>query len=381
MKNKNIDLLIQYFQICKFLKENTSEVFFFFPFWQTGGGEKVHADILGVFADKKPICFLTQVSRNNAFQKEFEKNSRVLLLGKWAMKSNLKRVIFKKIAKKINALESPIVFGCNSTFFYKLLPRLSSHVKVFDLIHAFSEHGTEKYSIPFVSRIDKRVVLGEKTFGDFKKLYEDHNISKDYLKRIQIINNKVQIPKKNVNRLNKSVLKILFVARNAPEKRFELFLSIAVMCLEQGIKAEFIVIGDFENYSMDISINVTLVGELNDRKSINYWYEKCDLLLVTSSREGFPMTIMEGMSYGVVPITTSVGEIPSVLNATFCKNAIVINNSNDAGHIVREFVKAIKGFAEEKTLLLDYSENAYRFAKNNFGQDVFCRKYRALFEI
>lgn len=378
-KTANAKALWMYPRIDWILRKN-HQLFFFFPYWQIGGGEKVHADILEVFQDDRSLCFITDHSENDGFKKSFQAFADTLELGRWAKKQSFSKIMLKKIAGTINRQEQPVVFGCHSHFFYQLIPYLAPHVKVVDLIHAFTfdPNGPEIYSLPPVERINHRVILGEKTRNDFKRLYQKRAIDPDLLERFCIIPNKSFVPANAPDKNYNDKLKVLFVARNAPEKRPELFVEIANRCRVENIAAEFAMVGDFAGWKGRVAPNVTLMGEIFEREELNDIYRKAHLILVTSWREGFPLVMMEGMGHGVVPIATSVGEIPAHISSDTHKNGFLVPDTLDTHAIVDAFVDHIHRISLDRPRLQEFSHNAYRFAKENFGDERFIRAYRKL---
>lgn len=356
------------------------QMFFFFPFWCIGGAERVHGDILKAFSGYPAICFITEKSPNQGFKQDFINACSTVELGRWSEKLSFRKVFQKKIASVINSQKNPVVFGCNSKFFYDLLPFLHGHVKVIDLIHAFSDGkgGFEWYSLPLVQRISKRVVLGNKTRTDFQNQYNSENVPPHLLERLVIIPNRVNTPMAFKRKdINTPALKILFVARNSYEKRVNLFLEIANSCFKKSIPVKFYMIGDFDSLSEMAPPNTTIVGELHDRTALNNYYEQCHLLLITSFREGFPMVILEGMSYGVIPLTTDVGEIPAYISPQNM-NGFLIHNHNNTEEIVSDFVEKISYLADNRDLLHDYAEGSYLFVKKHFSPEQFIDAYRKL---
>src|SRR5699024_1573178 len=126
--------------------------------------------------------------------------------------------------------------------------------------------------------------------------------------RLTIIRNRTPVPpvypRKN---FSDPKLKVLFVARNSPEKRVELFLKVAEASYKKQISVHFYMIGDFGELHNVIKPNTNILGEVFDKEELDRYYAQSHILLCTSSREGFPMVILEGMSQGVVPISTDVG--------------------------------------------------------------------------
>ena len=375
----NLQALWMYPFIARHLQYNR-QLFFFFPFWSIGGGERVHADILRAVADAKPLCFLTDRSTDNGFKREFQQYATTIQLGRWAEKKSFKPFMLKKIAREINRRKNAVIFGCHSPFFYELIPYMEDHVKVIDLIHAFTydPNGPEIYSLPHVRRLNTRVVIGKKTKEDFRKFYQRHDVSEDYLDRFIVIPNQVDIPEQVPEKDFSGNVRILFVSRNAPEKRPELFLEVARECTQLLPGAEFIMIGNFTGLTGPVPSNVRIAGEISDRETLFAFYEKAHLILVTSWREGMPLVIMEGMSHGVVPITTAVGETPAYISAETYRNGFLIAGHENTERIVQDFVRQIIYLSEDRRMLAEFSGNARQFAGEHFGPGNFSAAYRKL---
>jgi len=355
-------------------KLNKKEIYFIFPFYHLGGAETVHRDIMEVFSDRKTICIVTNKSDNELNKTAFSNLTNVVEIEKIIERKKEKKVALKFIARKINKSKNAVVFGCNSQFFYDLIPYLNEDIKVIDLVHAFSyeePYAAEKYSLPFVSRIQNRIILGKNTYNDFARLYESSGIDQQFLTRLKIIRNKVEVPTVYSQKKVGQNLKILFVGRNGYEKRPELFFDIAQKAFELNLPCEFSVIG----FSTDreIPTNTTIVGE-RDKTELDQYYIKSDLLLITSSREGFPMVVLECMGFGVVPICTAVGEIPSFINSRQANGFTISATKPET--IVADFISQIKILENDRTLLETTSKNAYETVKNTFGSKIFHEKYQ-----
>jgi len=377
---QTVSSLLNYRRIKKQLKNIDSNTFFVFQTYQIGGGERVHAEIMSLFAHLNPTCFITLIPLNKGFEKEFRKSAKIIELQRWGSKKAFMPIMAKKVATEINKQREPIVFGCNTNFFYDLIPHLKPHVKIMGLTHAFTENcnGVELYSLPFVDRIDKRVVLGNKTLDDYRKLYEKNNIPRKYLDRFKIIPNQVNSPDTYTRKDYTLPLNIIFVARNSPEKRPEVFFHIVEECLRQQIPVKFTVVGGFEEYKNKFQKHVTFTGEISDKDKLNSIYKEAHLILVTSIVEGFPMVLLEGMAYGVVPISTSVGEIPFFISEAY-NNGFLIDNTLSTENIVLSFVEIIKKCTLDTKMLERYSKTGFELVKNDFNHSKFKEAYEEVF--
>lgn len=86
-------------------------------------------------------------------------------------------------------------------------------------------------------------------------------------------------------------------------------------------------------------------------KSKSDLLKQCNVFLLPSYYEGLPMSLLESMSYGEVPIITDVGSVSKVVKDGY--NGIFVN-VNDSDSIV----DAVTRLAKDKDLLCSLSANA-----------------------
>lgn len=372
----NFTALFLYPEISRQLTKKR-DLFFFCHAWSFGGAERVHIDILNLFRAQNPICFITDRSKNEGFRKEFEAAADVINLGRWTEKNSYKQHLHKKIARTINSEKQPVVLGCNSRFMYELIPYLEPHVKVVDLIHNFSDHneGAEWYSVPYIPRLNNRIIVGKTLIKQFTELYHANQIPAHYLERLVVIQNKTQFdnffPEKNYE----DRLQILFVARNSPEKRVETFIRIAQLSEEKNLPVDFKMIGNFNPEQNNLPLNTQIIGEVHDKNTLNEHYKKAHLLLLTSQREGWGLVIFEGMNMGVVPIATNVSELSNYISREK-ENGIVVENLDNTEDLALQFIKEITFFVINRTQLKEFSMNAFNTMKQLSDNCDFDEAYR-----
>ena len=354
-----------------FLTVNHKKNIFIFPFFHTGGAEKVHLDIVKSFPKKDNLVIFTNKSYNMHFLEEFEKHAKIFHYHNY--KHNYYyRIIILKILSNIKNTSKTTIFGCNNTYFYDILDHLPLKVKKIDLLHAFTlpdPGGAEVYSLKKIPFLDKRIVINQKTKNDFINLYKEKGISDEYLERIKIINIAVDTPEaKPIKNFNKEKLEIIFCGRIAKEKRVHLVVEIAKKVSE---------IANVKIYGHK-EMNIEGIDEFYQKNIINpnelkQIYEISDVLLITSYREGFPVVIKEAMANGVVCISTDVGSISEhVLNN---KTGFIVENDSEE-EIVNKFVKLITQLFSDKALLKQLSDNAYHHAIENYNMNKFQQEIR-----
>ena len=354
---------------------NNSSLFFFFPFFHLGGAEIVHRDIVTCFKPEQPWVFFTKRSpRKDTLRSQFAEASRVF--NWWLPLKYSYPFSAGFMAGIINRHPQAVVFGCNSLFFYKMLPLLSSGVRRIDLIHAFGG-GAENFSLPVAHLLDHRVVITQQTAQDLAAQYRAHGIEPSLGQLALLIENRVDIPERLPEKRVDVPLQLLYVGRGTEEKRVRLVGKIAAACARNGMPVEVTLVGDAAG-AVDTADRdfCRFTGEISDRVLIARQYGRAHILLVTSSREGFPMVIMEAMAHGVVPISTDVGGISRHLTQGI--NGWLVDPTSAEERIVDDFCRIIQRLCDDRQQLQTMSRAAFDHACEHFSGREFCSAYRSL---
>ncbi|WP_123907039.1 glycosyltransferase family 4 protein [Flavobacterium johnsoniae] len=381
MKVKALLKLIS-FIVFELNKIKRAKVIFFFPYYHTGGAEKVHLNIVKAVNEVENYIFFTDRSYSEGFKKQFFKYANGYEVYDFLNRNYLVKKIFTKVLiSKINSCQNlKSVFGCHSLFYYELIPHLNETIKKYDLTHAFikpDKGGIEIFSLPYVKNLDKRIVINFKTKEDYMDLYKSKSLSK-FDERIQIIPNGIETLEESHNVKESNIFYVGFVGRWAKEKRPEMFLEIANNMKLYYPNIRFVMAGpNFEENEKAIkNAGIINLGEIKDENILKEWYSKINILLITSYREGFPMVIMESMMYGVIPISTNVGSISEHLMDNF--NGFLIENELVLKDIENKFIEKIIYLYQNDEERLLLSNNAKEYGVNKFGIENFREKYKSL---
>jgi len=348
-------------------------LFFFFPYYHVGGAEKVHAEIVRCFEEHRPWVFFTHQSKDSKFRHLFGRRARLFDVW-WLFKYTLPFSV-GFVAGVINRCNSPVVFGCSSRFFYKMLPFLKPEVRRIDLLHAFGGGG-EDFSLSAVPYLDVRVIINRNTAKDFEAQYRSHRIDPKFLERIVLIENRLDVPEQCAVK-DSPPLQVLYVGRGSEEKRVHLAGMLATLASERGLAADFLFAGDVvEAVHPEDRPNCTFFGEIKDAARLADIYRGAHVLVLCSSREGFPVVIMEAMANGVVPVSTSVGGIPEHVKDG--QNGILITETEES-EIVSRMAGVLEQFVTDPSTLKSMSLAAHDYAKYRFEGRDFCKKYHELF--
>ena len=378
---ETIRALISYPYIMRKVSRIESNIVFFFPRFQTGGAERVHLNIIRSVSDKNPVCIFTDFSDNDDLLSEYRSYATTINLLRWGWKRSFRKKMAKKVAAKINKIENPILFGSNSEFFFDLFPYLKPDCVKIDLLHTDLSHlplSIENYALPYTEQLHRRVLLGKNHQIKIKEFYRKNGIPLQELSKIEIISNGINVPADPpAKKQYTDKMIVLFIARNSYEKRPELYLQIAREALAKNLPFEFQMIGDFEIFEKEKPNNLKIIGKITDVDELNKYYKKAHFIFITSIFEGFPMVILEGLSYGVIPITTDVGEIYEDINIE-TKTGFIVPNYRDQNEIINGFLTKLEEISNKEYDLQLFVNNGYSLVKSKFSESKFHENYRKL---
>lgn len=355
-------------------------VYFFFPFYHTGGAEKVHLQIAKATGGSDSIIYFTRHSIDDRFLEEFKATGCVIkdishyTDNKWLYFLNL---IFRgTVTFHINSqTHKPIVFNGQCNFGYKISPWIKKEIPQLELIHSLNTFSYIR--IPFLPFITKTVMISEKRIGDHKELYTRLKIPSSYIDRITYIPNAIKIPSPVASKSFDQFI-VLYAGRATKEKRVDIIAAIAEILNKQDHHIQFEMAGNVSG-SFDTAKYpfIKFHGNINDDLVLDNIYSKAHVLILTSSTEGFPMVVMEAMAHGCVILATPVGDIPWHIKHN--ENGFLFSEPGNPTTIINEAVEKISELAADNIQYQRMARNNIEYAKRNFGIERFNKDYIELF--
>lgn len=174
-------------------------------------------------------------------------------------------------------------------------------------------------------------------------------------------------------------LKILFMGRIVAEKGLDHIGEALKRLLGASRPVKFVIAGrgpDEERYVQGFR---TLLGNSFEFRGVVGGLEKaallreCNVFLLPSSFEGLPMALLESMAYGLVPITTDVGSIGSVLRSGW--NGIVLKDQS-----AEEIVRAVERLDSDRALMQRLGRNARNDIVSNHAPEAYVRRLNEIYQ-
>jgi glycosyltransferase involved in cell wall biosynthesis len=176
--------------------------------------------------------------------------------------------------------------------------------------------------------------------------------------KVCILLNPTELPLSIPNRINSTIIKIVFVGQICQRKGiFDLIQAFANLPEYLRKSSELLVAGDGEiekakelTESLNLTAQITFLG-LIDAQERDLLLEKADIYVLPTYNEGLPLALLEAMSWGLPVITTPVSGIPDVVTDT--KNGLLVNPGN-----IQQLTDAMKLSIENEDLRLSLGKAA-----------------------
>ncbi len=339
---------------------------------QQGGAERLIVDLLNDFSKIHEVYLCTLWDDKNTkhifFKNQLNKNIKYVNLGS-VKEFKLKNVYL--ILKLINKLKPEIVHTHLGLFYYSVIPALYfRRIKFFHTIHsdALTEIENKKFRpirrYFFKNEIIRAITISNESQRSYRQFY---NLKNSYL-----IYNGRELPQKsplfkNVQKeimsfkKNEDDLVFLHVGRFDWPKNHQLLIDVFNQLLDEGNHLILLILGmDFDSKGAESLKNRSKPGIyfISEKTNVADYYLNADAFCLSSIAEGLPITLLEALACGCVPICTSVGGIKDVIRDG-------INGYLDPEITIQSYYKTVKRFINRKN---DISkEKLIQYFQENFS--------------
>lgn len=345
-----------------------------YPYMGIGGAERVHASIGAAIKDRVPLTVIFGRKQDHGFEEIFRANGPLVEIPRLLHHPFTRRMAHRRLAETLNRAQHPVVLASLSAVFFDLIPLLKPEVRLLYLQHAFLHqpegNGQWRAWIPWVQRIDALLFVSRQAMNDFDRFLFANNVCAQDRSNLRFMPNAVErfSPPKPHDRPG-----LLFVGRDSVEKRLPIFIQVCERLHAKRPGAfRFTVAGPAPRAT---ACPINFLGPIVDAEQLGQTYEDHDMLLLTSSREGFPMVIMEAMAHGLAILSTPVGDVTNRVDSS---HAVLISGM-EVEEVVDAFARAAFELVDSPDWLMSMREASYRKAVADFSPQVFAKSYQDLF--
>ncbi|MFR8234203.1 MAG: glycosyltransferase family 4 protein [Clostridia bacterium] len=309
-------------------------------YFKYGLDKKVDLKYVETVNDKSKISkLLKEIKGRHQFLCEIPK-SDIVHIHMASRRSTFRKIKYIKASKKYNKKVVLHIHGAEFKMFFD---------------NECSEKQKE-YIKNNLNLVDKIIVLSEEWKDYFKNIVNEE--------KIEVIYNSIMIP--DDFEKNTDSKKILFLGRFGKRKGIYDLIDVIEQICKIYPETKLLAGGDGETEQVKKIIedkhlenNITILGWVTGKKKEKYLRE-CSYYILPSYNEGMPMSLIEGMAYKNISISTNVGGIPKVIINN--QNGILINAGNK-----EELYNSIKTTFENKELRKKLSENARKTIEKKFN--------------
>jgi L-malate glycosyltransferase len=359
------------------------EIIFFFPFYHTGGAEKVHLQITQSIGNKNCRIYFTRKSKENTFLNDFiamgcsikdiskYTDNKLIFFVNLFYRGFISGLINKQVKK-------PIVFNGQSNFGYKVSSWINKDVAQLELIHALNTFSYIR--IPFIKNYTTSITVSKEIVEKHFKTYEKIGAPKSFFSKFIFIETRISLPRKIVNKdYYSSPLNVLYVGRGTEEKRVQIVAHIAELSSRENLNIEFHFAGDVTN-SIPPELRSACIfhGNVTKEEDLNHLYENSHILIVTSTTESGPLVTMEAMARGLAIITTDVGFVSAYLENSI--NGFKVPPAMPDGQIISIMYTQIEALYNNRSKLAEIGRKNIDAAYKNFGIESFENAYKKLID-
>ena len=177
-----------------------------------------------------------------------------------------------------------------------------------------------------------------------------------------------EIVKKEIDKLKRNDETVVFihVARHHPVKNHKRLFRNFTRLEEEGYNFVLLVLGDNYDSLIDQYHNNRYILFLGAKNNVGDYLAQADYFVLSSDAEGLPMTLLEAMSMGVVPISTPAGGVVDVIKDGV--NGYLAKSFED-----EEFFQILTKAIHEKGTIS--SESLKKEYKEKYSIDICAEKY------
>jgi glycosyltransferase involved in cell wall biosynthesis len=233
----------------------------------------------------------------------------------------------------------------------------------------------------YISWLLKRLFKKDIAFIVLSDKEKERIIEKYHAKKVFTLPNCVDLSEaKNFERhISHEHLTLGYIGRIAETKGMKELLEACTTLKKEGFPFKLIIAGSERNgnvlttqFQNALGDNFEYAGVVSGASKTQF-FKAIDVFMLPSYFEGLPISLLETMGFGCVPITTDVGSINTVVQDGENGLFVRVKNSED-------IVNQIKRLVSEKSLIEKLSLNARQTIFMKFDPNLYMAKLQLIYE-
>ena len=251
------------------------------------------------------------------------------------------------------------------------------------IIHIHGGLYLEKEQVPgWVKSVLRSILSGRDPKIVLSSVEQELINKKFHAKNVFVLPNSLDIKEaKDFRRIypDKGPIRLLFFGRIVKAKGIEYICRALKVLKEQDLPFKFIMAGNGEDrdeyvrrFSDILGPDFVYMGTVAGRVKTTLLKE-CHVFLLPSLYEGLPISLLECMSFALVPVVTDVGSIKNVISDGY--NGIIVSK-----YSYEDISEAVIRIINEKDLFERLGVNAQQSIFENFNPDTYIKKLNEIYD-
>lgn len=347
---------------------------------KAGGGERFVADLSNELCKQNDVT-LVQIQSNDDEQNAFylpDIDSRIHYINLGCNKGISFRV-FKKVHRIIKQVKPDVVHAHTSLIVLILAATFYRKAQYFHTLHSLAQRCLIKRLKPVFKYLYRSkimpVTISQTCMESYEDLYHLKNgaIITNGRSPIQTTSLREKVKAEIDSFKGHSDDKIfLHVSRVHPVKNQELLFETFDKLISEGEHVQLVVIGNgyngskFQAFASHPGIHI-----LGEKNNVGDYLAVSDYFVLSSKMEGLPISLLEAMSMGLIPVSTPAGGVCDVIRDKD-------NGYLSPSHSPEDFYQTIKNAISNKSkvspakIISEYQEK--------YSMEACARKYMELFD-
>ena len=297
----------------------------YIPQLGSGGGERFTVDLCNELSKRHEVilCLSYSLDSYGFYKNEISSRVRVICFNKkkgydWKLPFRILRLLRQEKPDIVHTHLMAIVYTALSVLF-------CGKTKFFHTVHNTAKVETEGRigeivrRFLFLNKLITPITISESSLSSFEEFYKIKapliNNGRDIPLDLQV-SEEVEEEFFKYRRTNNTRV-IVQLAHVGHQKRQDVMARVAHRLTKEGYDFTVLMIGEIRETKMEEAIkalNSTNIYLLGEKHNALEYLKAADAFALTSSYEGLPISLIEAMGVGLIPICTPVGGIVNLVN-------------------------------------------------------------------